>query len=182
MSIGTGEVIGTYVTHNRAHDRSGNITEYSYDRMGNVTKRTTKGTTTRYTYDHIGQLIEEILPNGNGTKYAYDDRGNKTIIRKKSDMSQTDNDATDIVIHMSYTGVINTIESIEDSRGAVTTFESDAHGNITKIIKNATADTLETVESFVYDTFGHLIEKTDVRGIHTIYVYNGAGKISQTTQ
>jgi YD repeat-containing protein len=78
----------------------------------------------KYTYDSLGQLIEEILPNGNGTKYTYDSLGNKTTIRKKSDMQSPDS-IMDIVMTMTYTGTINTLESLIDPRGHLTTFESD---------------------------------------------------------
>lgn len=181
MSIWTGTIIGNYVTHNRVRDRSGNITDYTYDRMGNVTERTSVGLTTRYTYDSKWQLLSEILPLWNGTKYAYDTLGNKTSIRKKVNMQNPDV-STDIVTTMAYTGTINTIESIVDRNNSLTTFESDVRGNITKITKHATANTPESVELLSYDGNWHLTNKTDANRNSTTYEYNALGKPTKITK
>ncbi len=180
-TIGSGTVIGNFVTQNIATDRNGNTTTYTYDRAGNVLTRTTNELTTRYTYDTLGQLTSEILPKWNGTKYAYDARGNKTQIRKKSDMSAPDNDMSDIVTSMTYTGAINTIETIQDPNHHLTTFESDTKWNITKITKDATANTRESIESFVYNSDGRITTKTDPRGNITTYEYNQIGKPTKIT-
>jgi RHS repeat-associated protein len=180
-TIWTGTIIGNYVTRNRARDRSGNITDYTYNRMGNVLERTSAGLATRYTYDSKWQLTSEILPSGNGTSYTYDTLGNKTTIRKKVNMQNPDASA-DIVTTMTYTGAINTIESIVDPLGNLTAFESDARGNITKITKHATANTPESIESFVYNTAGHLTSKTDANGNITTYEYNQIGKPTKVTR
>ena len=181
-TVGSGAVIWTYVTENIATDRNGNQTTYTYDRAGNVLSRTTNNHTTRYTYDTLGQLTSETLPKWNGTKYSYDVRGNKIEIRKKSDMTQADNNATDIVTNITYTGTINTIESLRDPNHHLTIFESDTQWNITKITKQATASTPESVELFVYNTDGHLVSKTDARGILTTYEYNPLGKPTKITK
>jgi len=125
--------------------------------------------------------MSEILPNGNGTQYSYDALGNKIEIRKKANMQSPD-DITDIVTTMTYTGAINTIESIVDPLGNLTTFESDVRGNITKIIKHATANTPESIESFVYNIAGHLASKTDTNGNITTYEYNQIGKPTKITK
>lgn len=168
-TLGTGKVIGTYVAKNRATNRNGQVTEYVYDRMGNVVSRSTvvdanTTITTRYVYNNLGQLIEEILPNGNGTKYAYDTLGNKSMIRKKADMSLADNDQTDIVTLLTYNGAKNTLSRVVDPRGKTTNFATDASGNITDITEQDVSGTTLRTSHFVYDAQGHLIESTDARG------------------
>ena len=175
-TVGTGQVIGTYVVKNRATNRNGKVTEYTYDRMGNVLSRTTdlgsgNTVTTRYTYNELGQLIEEILPNGNGTKYTYDALGNKSMIRKKADMSHADDDATDIVTTLTYNGAKNTLSSVVDPRGKITEFISDANGNIIDIVEKDMNGARLRGSHFVYDALGHLTESTDARGIVTKMTY-----------
>lgn len=186
-TIGTGKVIGTYVAKNRATNRNGKITDYTYDRMGNVTERATimddgSIVTTRYNYNGLGQLISEILPNGNGTKYSYDALGNKTMIRKKSDMTAADDDATDIVTILTYNGAKNTLSQVIDPRGKITNFTTDANGNITDIVEqDASGATLRT-SHFTYDSRGHLLESTDARGSITKMTYTQAGQIATLTR
>ena len=88
----------------------------------------------------------------------------------------------DIVTTMTYTGAINTIDSIRDPLGNLTTFESDVRGNITKITKHATANTPESVEVFVYNANGHLTKKTDASGNVIAYEYNTIGKPTKITK
>ncbi len=58
-SIGSGAVIGQYIVKNHATDKEGNITEYTYNRLGNVIKKEvfakdgTSSNITRYTYDTV---------------------------------------------------------------------------------------------------------------------------------
>jgi len=182
---GTGEVIGSYVAKNRATNRNGNITEYTYSRMGNVLSRATILTdnttiTTRYTYDHLGRMTEEILPNGNGTKYAYDALGNKTMIRKKADMSAVDDDTIDIVTRLTYSGSKNTLSEVVDPLGKVTNFTTDANGNITAITEQDASGTILRNSQFVYDGQGNLIESTDARGSITKMTYTNGRLMTQT--
>lgn len=167
-TTGSGEIIGKYVKKNRATNRRGVMTEYTYDRMGNVISRTTSlpgGTesTTRYTYDSVGKMKEEILPKGNGTTYAYDALGNKTMIRKKADMSLPDDDSQDIITTLTYSGAKNSLSRMVDPRGKVTEFTTDNVGNITAIFEKTPTGSLLRTSSFVYDTAGNLLESTDPR-------------------
>ena len=54
-------------------------TAYTYDSVGNRTKKTENGTTTNYTYNGLNQLLTE---NGGGVNltYSYDANGNQTAI------------------------------------------------------------------------------------------------------
>lgn len=131
-TVGTGSIIGTYVLKNRATNRNGQVTEYRYDRMGNVIARSTfldsgDSITTRYVYNSLGQLIEEILPNGNGTRYAYDLRGNKIMIRKKADITLPDNNNLDLITFFAYSGAKNTLSKVVDPLGKRTEFVTDSN-------------------------------------------------------
>lgn len=184
-TVGTGAIIGTYVAKNRATNRQGNVTEYTYNRMGNVTERATimddsSLVITRYNYDSLGRLTEEILPNGNGTKYAYDGLGNKTMIRKKADMSTVDDDTIDIVTRLTYSGSKNTLSQVIDPRGKVTDFTTDVFGNITAITERDSSGATLRTSQFVYDEQGNLIESTDARGSVTKMTYTNGRLMTQT--
>lgn len=56
--------MGNYVAKNRVTDRNGNITEYVFNKQGNILSRTAvqknSGTnTTTYTYNLMGQVLTE---------------------------------------------------------------------------------------------------------------------------
>lgn len=179
-------MIGTYVVKNRATNRNGKVTDYTYDRMGNVISRASLMDdntilTTHYTYNGLGQLISEILPKGNGTEYAYDALGNKSMIRKKADMSAPDNDATDIVTTFTYNGAKNTLSQVGDPRGKITNFTTDDDGNITTISEQDASGTTLRTSHFVYDAQGHLIQTTDAMGNITKMMYTNGRLISKTS-
>lgn len=180
-TIGTGEIIGTYVRENRATDRNGNVSTYVYDRMGNILSKTTGGITTTYTYDTLGRLIEEHLPKGNGTKYAYDSNGNRTMIRKKTDMSAPDSDTTDIITSMVYNDR-NLMTELHDARGKILRMSYDAKNHLIASREYRQIQDPQTGETtlqllreslFTYDTHGNLIQSTDPRGKITTMTYSG---------
>ncbi len=86
---------------NRVSDRNGNITEYVFNKQGNILSRAVMQkngsvNTTTYTYNQMGQVLTETLQSGNGTEWKYDDNGNIIEKRRKTDMNTGDS-AADLV-------------------------------------------------------------------------------------
>ena len=55
---------------------NGEVIEYSYDKLGNVTLIQTPNTSTKYEYDILGRLTKVTDKNNLVTKYTYDSVGN----------------------------------------------------------------------------------------------------------
>ncbi len=152
--------------------------------MGNILTKETNGNITTYIYDSLGRLIEERLPRGNGTKYAYDMNGNRTMIRKKADITFPDNDAIDIVTRIVYNSK-NLPTEIHDPRGKITRMSYDVKNNLIasreyQRIQDTQTEALLRETLFTYDTDGNIIQVTDPRGKITRMDYQSGRLVSQT--
>lgn len=186
---------GKAVTKNIVTNKKGGVTEYVFDRSGNILSKTTLTPTlsqgarekvvTVYTYDTKGQIISENKPLGNGTAYRYDDRGNRVEKRQKQDMTQPDNDQNDLVTKYVYNPTFDTLAETTDPNGTRTVFTSDEHGNIVKIetknIHTSTDSTQDIVIENAYDDKGHLMKTTDAEGRITTYEYDANGFPTKVT-
>lgn len=165
-----------------------NVTCYDYDKNGNKILEK-QGTTAvsedevcnnyheiYFEYDEENRLIEVKDKYGAKTKYKYDCLNNKTYESFKI------NDKTTKAIHYIYDKVGNLVQKKEEINGgfvapetagrniwAITNYEYDKNGNITKII---TPKGYEIGR--VYDNADRLIEqheKDEANGIFRSYVY-----------
>jgi len=122
---------GERVNENHVTDRNGNETLYKFDDSGHIVEKiefsgenNETEHITKYTYDENGNVQTKVNPKGDGEKYIYDIsnpistmRGNLLELRKKSDMSQPDNDAYDIVSKFKYDSVFNRVVEVTDPMG-----------------------------------------------------------------
>ena len=160
----------------RATLEDGTVTDYTYDRNGNVLTRTEgvtadfEGYTTTYTYNNNDQLLTEEDPMEGRTIYTYTNTGKvKTITNAMGATTEYKYDANENVIKVTdpllsetryeYDGLNRLISerrygtSVSDPI-QITTYEYDGNGNIKKIghwQHNGTQEELISLELFTYD-------------------------------
>ena len=197
-------------------DPKGFVTEWSYDSNGSPIskKEYTSGLrptdpasyTTTYQYNNNLERTSITYPAGNGIKYTYDEgnpdlrsRGNLLEIRRKSDMTQPDDNLVDLVTTFTYESRFNFIKTLTDPKGNITTYYYDyeevtlgdlngdgitdqSNGNLVKITYPAVgAQTPET--KFTYNSYGQVLTVTDPNGNVTKYEYSAAtGYLTKTIQ
>ncbi|MDP2938467.1 MAG: RHS repeat-associated core domain-containing protein [Candidatus Omnitrophota bacterium] len=165
----------------------GFVTEWTYDENGGplIKKELTAGLRptdptffeTRYTYNADLERTQIISSEGNGIKYTFDEanpnppaQGNLLEIRRKTDMSQPDDDTNDIVTHFTYEPNFNFVRTITDPKGSVTTFNYDANGNLTAIIYPEVGGQIPQT-TFTYNQYGQIETVTDPNSNLTRYEY-----------
>ncbi|MDD4151526.1 MAG: DUF6531 domain-containing protein, partial [Candidatus Gracilibacteria bacterium] len=180
--VGNGEVVGTYVVKNKVTDKKGNVTEYTYNRMGNVLSRKVldingnEKNLVSYEYDSIGHIAKEIEARGNGIEYKYDENGNKIEERKKQDINLSDDDLVDIITKYERNLDTNLLTKIVLPDSSETEFIYDSSNNLvkteTKNIKLATDSTpLSLISENTYDELGELIKQVNPEGNETSFEY-----------
>lgn len=191
MANGTGEVVGHYVSLNRATDRRGMIVEHAYDRFGHLTERRVYATgaetrVTSYAYDATHRLVAETLPQGGGTKYAYDARGNRVETRQKADMALPDDDVVDIVERREYDSENDRLTRRIAPDGTVTEYVYDSRLRLVETVmrgvrldaSSATGSDLQT--TYEYDDLGQLTRTVDPSGRATSVAYEDGRPVSVT--
>lgn len=187
-------------------DPRGNTTGYGYDKLGRLTeiaqpleKKTT------FTYDAAGNELTRTTAAGS-LEYGYDSANRLTSIESGEAtlrsfgydpadrlVAATDAEGHEIEIGRSEDGLVS---SIDDGRGQSLTRSYDPRGLLTKQV-----DARGTIEygydelgrmtsltdpqgkslGFAYDPEGDLTEVTRPNGVTTANVYDGAGRLSETT-
>jgi len=159
-------------------DPMGFVTEYIYDDEGLILNRKeyTAGLRpgepvfyeTTCSYNDDFKLMSITYPKGNGVKYVFDDlnpdplsRGNLLEIRRKPDMTQPDDDLTDIVARFTYDPNFNYVHSITEPEGQETLYiYNSLNGNLDKItfpeVNGSKPEVL-----FSYNLYGQIIDITD---------------------
>lgn len=142
--------------------------QYGFDKVGNITAKTTEAGAYSYGYDTTYQLLNSTNSTNSET-FTYDKTGNRTI----SGYSHNANNET-------------------QTAGAAA-FTYDANGNtVTKTVNTVvttycynSADRLETVQlpdgrtaTYIYDPFGRRVKK-DVVGVVTYFLYSDEGLIGE---
>lgn len=179
----TEPAIGQYVVQNRVTNGRGTVTEYTYDRIGNMLSRRVyasdgsgDSTETAYGYSEEGYLISETSTLGSGKKFAYDSRGNRTETRLKNDMAVPDGD-DDIVERREYDPVNDRLLRRIAPDANVTDYSYDEFGRLTSVTKKSVrldSDSEETsnlADTYEYDELGRLIRSMDAGGIETTVSY-----------
>ncbi len=147
-------------------DRSGGVTVYDYDDMGNVVSETDPlGNTKTYSYDERGNKISQTNALGHVTSYTYDSNDIAT--------SKTDPLGNSFVYDVNGEGELLVIH---DPEGFTTSGTYDAAGNPTTKTGPDGQMTL-----FSYDTTGNRISETDCVGNVTSYEYDAAGNLVEMT-
>ncbi|VAW47772.1 hypothetical protein MNBD_GAMMA03-1554, partial [hydrothermal vent metagenome] len=197
--LGGGNFYFNYSGITTVTDRKGFITRYSFNEQGNpLTKATqTKATwpntpiiyLTSYTYNTDMLKTSVTNPKGNGVVYVYDEsnanaraRGNLLEIRRKSDMSQADDDTQDLVTRIIYESAYNLPIEIEDAKGNVYSNIYDAKGNVIEI-KQPMVDGQVPTTYLSYNPYGQVTQVTDPNGNITTYDYfPSTGYVKTITQ
>lgn len=142
-------MVKAVVTDNIAETISN--TEYTYDQVGNCTKKIEDGVTTTSTYNELNQLKQQLVKEGDTpiscTYYWYDANGNQTLEQ--------------IETFAPYT--LSTIQK-----------EYDVNNQLTKVTgrAGATDGTIKYTQANTYNSCGQRISKTD-NGVTTNYYYQG---------
>jgi RHS repeat-associated protein len=156
---------------------------YSYDRNGNTISKTNKvtGEYTRYYWNAENQMtmIEEYSTISSSTpvsvsSYIYDGLGRRVAKNIDGVITKYIYDQEDILLEMDETdnilarythgpGIDEPI--IMERNGASYYYVADGLGSIVKLVDAAGA----TVNNYVYDSFGNMLEKTE--GVANPYTY-----------
>ncbi|HEX6701714.1 MAG TPA: DUF6531 domain-containing protein [Gaiellaceae bacterium] len=177
-------------------DPLGNVTSYSYDKVGNRTGVTDAAShTTSYEYDAENRLTKVTAPDGGMTQYTYDGAGNllTRVDAKNHTTTYTYDNANRQTSVTSPTGQQWTFAydangnqtSMVDANGnstqtagdGTTTTGYDAVGRVTSI---AYSDSTPGV-SFTYDAVGNRTQMTDGSGAQT-YTYDAANRLAGVTR
>ncbi len=177
----------------KAYDEHGHAVSTEYDIGGRPTKVTNpNGISTTYQYygaSENGRLQKVITADNRTLEYFYDDNGNVT---KTSDNagreSLTEYDALnrpvrsvgpthDSFIDLSQMNARLVTKTTYNSLGYVTTLQA---GYTTDPLGAATGDVLAVQATYIYDDFGHLIEKHDANSKIARYFYDSHGNQIRT--
>lgn len=127
------------VFQNTATDRNGNLTEYQFNRIGNIVcirkftnRKIRQGDPqffeTRYEYNKDGEMVRMIYPEGNSVEYVYDDQnsdrflqGNLLAVIGRPD-AKRGGDQTFIKTSYTYEPIYNQPRSVTEARGNDTSY------------------------------------------------------------
>jgi RHS repeat-associated protein len=122
------------VSQTTVTDRNGNLTEYQFNRLGNIvrvrefTNRDIRPGDpeffeTSYEYNQDGEMMRIIRPEGNSVEFAYDDRnpdrfqqGNLLSETRRPD-SQRGGDQASIRVSRTYEPIYNQVRAVTEARG-----------------------------------------------------------------
>ncbi len=171
-------------------DRTGLITEYTFDENDNILTATTDpggiNAVSRYEYNSRGQLTTLTNAAGGKTRYTYDADGNiKTITDPDGVITTREYDSRNRLIRL------------VNASGKALSYDYDKNGNITsrtsvlgqtwqndydekdRLIKET--DPLGAQTSITYDALDHILSQTDKMGRTTYFDYDALGRITKIT-
>jgi RHS repeat-associated protein len=168
------DVVGNRVTSHlsatHSHDAANRLLadaqfDYIYDQNGNLIKKTERATalSTNYSYDVENQLTQIVSPSGT-TSYRYDGIGRRIEKNVNGQITRFVYDGLDVLFEYDATTVQarfthgqSTDDVLSVQRGGTTHFfEKDSLGSVIRTIDNTGA----VSSSYVYDSFGRLINQT----------------------
>ncbi|NJM51840.1 MAG: RHS repeat protein, partial [Sphingomonadales bacterium] len=177
------------------------VTSYVYDDLGRVTEEKmldgtagANGSSTVYNYDITGNLILVTDPNGNKTFSYYDGLGRVILsVDGAGYVTKTDYNAFGEVASITRyanaiggvpvtsaaptIGAANTDIVTDSANDAVTLFEYDRRGLVTK-----TTDAHSNFETFAYDAAGNRTKAVNKLGHETLYIYDNSGLMTSETK
>ncbi|MDO4414656.1 MAG: S-layer homology domain-containing protein, partial [Erysipelotrichaceae bacterium] len=138
--------------------------KYTFDQMGNVSKKETLDGTWNYEYDARNQLTKSTAPDGTVTSYIYDAAGNRTEVKINGSSTEYT------------TGSMNRYTQVGDNpvkwdqNGSLTEFGGQTYSYDTRGRLKSYSDGTNIYE-YTYDAFGNRNSIT-VNGEKTEYVYS----------
>ncbi len=188
---------------NTVTDANGNVTKFTFDRIGHITKKETitrglqtgapASYITTYKYNDDGNMIERRNQRGNGFRYTYDTanpqphlRGNMIEARQMKNVDVAANDTNDLVTKFVYDPVYSQLIKITDAKGNTITNTLDSKGNVIKSVlpsaTNGDGSAKQLTITRTFDANGKLTNVKDSTGRETKYVYNSDHLLSQTIE
>jgi len=162
----------------------------TYDKLGNVLTTTDKsGTVTEYSYDGLGQLLDITATDSEKEEkisYTYDLTGNMLSMTDSSGVTQYEYDNYCMPVKESKDSVLKSYSY--DKNGNRTSFKLSVDGE-QKISLSYGYDVLNrltsvsgngTNASYTYDKAGKLTKET-TNGVDTLYTYDKASRITGKT-
>ncbi|MCU7801935.1 MAG: RHS repeat protein [Candidatus Thiodiazotropha sp. (ex Lucinoma borealis)] len=176
-------------------DAISGLTQYTYDDQDNLNSVTDpNGLTTTYDYDGLGNLTSQTSPDTGTIIYTYDEAGNRlTQADARGITVNYSYDALNRLTHVSYpdtslnvtynydqgTYGIGKLTSISDANGA-TTYTYNAYGDLITQTRTS-SDSIVTIFSYDYDTYGRLASLTYPSGNSVNYTYDVHGQLTGLT-
>jgi RHS repeat-associated protein len=160
---------------------------YTYVAPGIIDVTDANGATTRIQFTDSGQIQQIIDPLTHVTQFSYDANGylnqikapGNTVARFTFDaqgrlLSQTD--PLNQTVSFTYVGNTNNVAIVTDQRGNVMRYGYNEGGQLKDITYSN-----NSVESYVYDPMGRLVQATDRSGDRFQYTYDAQGRLSRKT-
>ena len=134
-----------------------NSFDYSYDRVGNRTSKTSRDGAANYTYDTLNRLVQAInpLPTNPLESFQYDAVGNRTNSNQNfsSSFDAANRLLEDGNFTYQYDNNGNLTRKTAKVGGAITSYEYDAENKLVRVVSNG------TVVNQKYDGLGRRVEK-----------------------
>jgi RHS repeat-associated protein len=154
-------------------DPLGNVERFTYD-SGNrqLTDTDPNGNVFRTSYDAAGNILSNTDGEGNVTQYAYDGSGNR--IRETDALGR---------VHTWTYNAFGDVIGETDRAGNVISYEVDANGNRLTETRTRTVDGVPVtmVTRHEYDALDRVIRTERPDGSVETFVYDGAGNLVQET-
>jgi RHS repeat-associated protein len=157
----------------RVEDFNGNVTTFTLDADGNVTRRTDPDLDHEdSTYDAAGLPLTATDRNGNTTTFAYDSLGRLTTITYPGTGTPQ--------ARLAYDAAGN-LTRVTDELGHATTFTYDLAGRI-RTAQDPVQAAAGKVTTFTYDAEGYLTKVEDANGHATTFAYDARDRLVGTTE
>lgn len=149
-----------------------NSFDYTYDRVGNRTSKTSRDGAHNYTYDTLNRLVQAMnpLPTNPLESFTYDAVGNRTTSNQNgaSVFNQANQLTEDGNFTYLYDNNGNLTRKTDKVTGAFTLYEYDAENKLVRVVSNG-----KTV-NYKYDGLGRRVEKeiVDVTTTTTRFIYD----------
>ena len=170
-------------------DWKGNVTEYEYDSLGQVTsmKEDVGGSaerTTTTTYDSTFRLPDVITETGKTTDYDYDSDGRMTSMTV-TDTNTSETRTTTYSYHANTTDtngntVLGKLYQLNGPRTDVTDVTTYTYDSSFRLIKTSNALGHET-EITSFDSANRPLTIEDANNVETEFVYDSMGRVTSST-
>jgi RHS repeat-associated protein len=165
----------------------GSSTYYTYDETGNRTSMTNRrGFTTNYQYDAMSRITRRTDPLGNHTFFYYDNAGNRTGFTDPNGNTTTLvynplNRMISLIDPLSNSETyvydpVGNLVSRTDKMGKLTAYGYDGNSRLT-----TATDALGLMASRTYDQEGNTLSETDRNGHTRTYEYDALDRRIQST-